>query len=90
MFAVDEGERVVNNQLGSRFRRYLFDPDIQTVRQNCENEVNRIFSTFFPQLNLTRLSVQVAEDDQNKVMINITYNFKNLEALQDSLKVIIG
>ena len=45
-FAVDEGEKVVNN-IGSRFRRYLFEPDTQNIRSKCENEVNRIFNEYF-------------------------------------------
>ena len=92
-FATDEGERLVNNQLGSRFRRFLFEPDVNNVKIKCENEVNRIFTDFFPQLNLNNLQVDLLGDtDQTQmaISIQISYSFKNLEALNDNLKVVIG
>jgi len=92
-FAADEGERVVNNQIGSRFRRYLFEPSIENIKLKCEGEVQRIFSEYFPQLSLNALSVEALADTdttQQAVRIEISYSFKNLEALQDTLKVVIG
>ena len=92
-FATDEGERVVNNQLGSRFRRYLFEPDIQNIRLKVENEVQRIFNDFFPQLRLNKLSVDVQDDTaqvQNLIKIGISYSYKNLESVKDTTTIIIG
>lgn len=92
-FAVDEYERVVRNELGSRFRRYLFEPDTQNIRLKCESEVNRILSQYFPQLNLDRLQVEVIPDTSTTsgaIKISITYSFKNLETINDSLTVVLG
>jgi phage baseplate assembly protein W len=92
-FASDEGERVVRNELGSRFRRYLFEPDIPNIRSKCESEVNRIFANYFPQLNLDSLQVETVPDNtmtSGGIKINISYSFKNLGAVNDSLIVVIG
>lgn len=92
-FAVDEGERVVRNEVGSRFRRYLFEPDTQNIRLKCESEVNRIFSEFFPMLNLEEVSIEEIPDTQltsGAIKINVTYSFKSLETVKDSLSVVIG
>ena len=94
LFATDVGERVVNNQIGSRFRRILFDPNSQqNIQSICSNEVNRIFSIFFPQLQILNLNVNYLDDTtqaQNAVEIKITYAFKNLDTVQDSLTVVVG
>lgn len=92
-FAVDEGERVVRNEVGSRFRRFLFEPDTQNIRLKCESEVNRIFEDFFSILTLERLKIEVIPDTQTTggaIKIDITYSFKNLSTVKDSLSVIIG
>ena len=94
LFATDVGERVVNNQIGSKFRKILFDPNNQQNLQSiCANEVNRIFSSFFPQLQILNLNVNYLDDTnqtQNAVEIKITYAFKNLDTIQDSLTVVVG
>ena len=94
LFATDVGERVVNNQIGSKFRRILFDPNTQqNIQSICSNEVNRIFSVFFPQLQILDLNVKYLDDTnqtQNAVEIKITYAFKNLDTIQDSLTVVVG
>jgi len=92
-FVVDEGERMVRNELGSRFRKYLFEPDNQNIRSKCENEVNRIFGDYFPQLNLDQLQIDVIPDNattQGALKISITYSFKNLSTVKDSLIVVLG
>jgi len=92
-FASDENERVVNNQLGSRFRKYLFEPNIQNIRSKCENDVNRIFSDYFPNLNLVNLKVEELPNNsqtQNAIRIEITYSVHNLESLQDNFSIIVG
>lgn len=91
--AVDEGERVVNNQLGSRFRRFLFENDIENIKFKCENEINRIFNSFFSNLNLERFQVNIEEDTQTTkglLKLQIEYSIKGLESVKDSLAVIIG
>jgi len=94
LFATDQGERVVNNQIGSKFRKILFDPNSQQNLQSiCANEVNRIFSSFFPQLQILSLNINYLDDTtqtQNAVEIKITYAFKNLDTIQDSLTVVVG
>lgn len=92
-FAVDEGERVVRNELGSKFRRYLFEPDTKNIRLKCESEVNRIFTNYFPQLNLDQLQIEMLPDNattSGAIKIQITYSFKNLESVKDSLIVVLG
>lgn len=84
---------MVRNELGSRFRKYLFEPDAQNIRLKCESEVNRIFSNYFPQLNLDQLQVDVLQDTattSGAIKISITYSFKALEQVNDSLTVVIG
>jgi phage baseplate assembly protein W len=92
-FAVDEYERPVRNELGSRFRRYLFEPDTQNIRLKCETEVNRIFSNYFPQLNLDGLQIEEIPDSAiagGGIKISVTYSFKNLETVKDSLSVVLA
>jgi phage baseplate assembly protein W len=94
MFATDIGERVVNNQLGSKFRSILFDPsNTENIQTICSGEVSRIFNTFFPQLNLDVVNVKYLDDTnttQNAVEIFIQYSLKSVETIQDSLTVAVG
>ena len=92
-FATDEKERVVNCHLGSRFRRMIFEPDINIIKLKVEAEVQRIFDTFFPSLKLIQLQVQVLDDTdltQGAININIRYAIKNLEKFQQGFSVTIG
>ena len=76
----DEGERVVNNQIGSRFRRFLFEPKESNIRTKCENEINRIFS-YFPDLVLVNFEVKFREDNelsQGVLDLNIVYSLKGV------------
>ena len=94
MFATDIGERVVNNQFGSKFRSILFDPsNTENIQTICSSEVSRIFNTFFPQLNLDVVNVKYLDDTnttQNAVEIFIQYSLKSVETIQDSLTVAVG
>lgn len=92
-FATDEKERMVNCHLGSRFRRMLFEPDLNTIKVKVENEVLRIFEGFFPNLALKSLDVKFIEDTQltqGALSINITYAIKNLEKFEQGFSVTIG
>jgi len=91
--ATDEGERVVNNQYGSRFRKFLFEPKESNIRTKCENEINRIFNDFFPELVLINFEVKFRDDNeltQGVMDLNITYSLKGIESLNDQLRVTIG
>lgn len=92
-FVTDEKERVVNCHLGSRFRRMLFEPDITTVKLKAENEINRIFDSFFPDLVLQSLEVNYLDDtstSQGVLSIKITYTIKNLSRFEQKLNFKIG
>jgi phage baseplate assembly protein W len=92
-FATDEKERVVNCQLGSKFRSMLFEPDLNTIKIKVENETNRIFNTFFPNLKLLKMSVEFIDDSQltqGALNISITYAIKNLEKFEQGFSVTIG
>lgn len=92
-FATDEKERVVNCHLGSRFRRMLFEPDLNTIKVKVENEVNRIFNSFFPNLKLLKLTVDFIDDSQiaqGALNISIVYAIKNLEKFEQGFSVTIG
>ena len=43
IIASDENERVVKPHIGSRFRSFLFEQNIQVLKFKCENEINRIY-----------------------------------------------
>jgi phage baseplate assembly protein W len=91
--ATDENERMVNCQIGSRFRKFLFDPDVRNVKLKAENEANRVFSTWFPQLKITKLDIQVLDDtstNRGMIQINLEYTLKALQSISDSVSVIIG
>jgi len=61
MFVTDEKERVVNCYIGSRFRRFLFESNINTIKSKCESETNRIFS-LRDKNNNPHVTIQVNRD----------------------------
>jgi len=92
-FATDEKERVVNNHLGSRFRRWLFESDARAIRSKCEQEVVRIFEDFFPELDLKKVVVELIDDTQTTqgaIKIDITYSLKSVNNYGESISVVIG
>jgi len=93
LFVTDEKERVVNCHIGSKFRRFIFESNINTIKSKCETEVNRLFSRFFPYLKLHELEVTVLEDTnrtQGAIEIKIQYGLKSIESEHDKLSIVIG
>lgn len=90
----DESERVVRNNLGSRIRRLLFSNITKSTEKNIEDEVHRIFSTFFSFLVLNKAEVKLLNNDDDMsrytVSINIDYSFKDIDSSNDNLNVIVG
>jgi len=90
LFATDEEERVVNNQIGSKFRKFLFDPNINS---QCQTEVYRLFDLYFPYLEISNLNIVYQDDTtltKGLIKISISYNIKGKKAISDSLNITIG
>lgn len=92
IFTTDIGERVVNSNIGSRFRRLLFE-NSSDINKKIENEINRIFSDYFPELILENVNFKIKENSKftnNYLQIVLEYSIKNIEDSKEKLSLIIG
>ncbi len=92
VFSTDLGERVVNSNIGSKFRKLLFENHSIDINKQLEVETNRIFNDYFPELVLNKTRIKVTENSElssNYLLISIAYSFKNSEDT-DTLSLAIG
>ncbi len=93
VFATDIGERVVNTKIGSNFRKILFETKNERTDKEIEDEVNRIFKDYFPNLTLRQLTFKVLPDNMlqtNVLSISVEYSINNIEDSSDKLSIAIA
>ncbi len=93
VFTTDIGERVINSHIGSNFRKMLFENQNIDINKQIEDEINRIFNTYFPELILNNVKFKIQEQTKltdSQILISLEYSFKNIEDSKDKLSLVIG
>lgn len=86
VFSTNQGERVIS-PIGSNFRKILFENETSDINKDIQNETNRIFQEYFPDLNLEKLNFTISD---HILYIDINYSFNKILNSTDSLKLAIG
>jgi len=93
IFSTDVGERVINSKIGSNFRKILFENQSSKIDKDIENEVNRIFKEYFPNLILEQLNFNILPNNAlqtNVLSIVLEYSINNVEDSKDKLSLAIA
>jgi len=91
-----KGERPFHPELGTSIYDNLFDPNMDEMLVNIEEEINNAIAKFLPYLVVTDLIVAVADqsygfsDNFNGVRISISFTLAGNRFDEESIVVVIG
>jgi phage baseplate assembly protein W len=84
-FLTGRRERIMNPNMGAGIREQLFEQITNNTAGNLEDIIRFGLSDYFPQIQLTNLSV-TATPDQNLIQIYFSYSIKNTN-MQDEITI---
>ena len=91
-----KGERPFHPDLGTSIYDFLFDPNMDEMLVNIEEEIGIAISKWLPYVVITDLSVVVADqqygfsDNFNGVRISISFTLAGNRFNEESITVVIG
>ena len=84
-FLTGKRERIMNPNMGAGIREQLFEQITNNTADNLEDIIAFGLGDYFPQIQLTNLSVN-ASPDQNLIQIYFSYSIKNTN-MQDEITI---
>lgn len=88
-----KGERLMQPDLGTGLRRFIFEQFTDEIRIAVENEIVNTFDYWLPFVEITELEIDMIGDDavgRNKMMIDITFNITKDPNTHASVQVEVG
>ena len=82
-----KGERLGQPDLGCDLRTILFDPTTDDILDRCRAAVADAVDRWLPYLELTDFNI-TKSDDENKIMIQCSYRFRNNPNVTDSVNIL--
>jgi phage baseplate assembly protein W len=76
------GERYKNPQFGCNLKKIIFQPNVNTIKEQISDVIRPAVSLYCPFINIERIDVITAEDDpsmNNDVSISITFTVNESE-----------
>jgi len=83
-FSTDVGERYLNPDYGSNFKKFVFEQVNAGTYQNIERVIKDDLALYFPQVNLISLDI-TGNPDELQINIAMTYSIFNNE--EDTLEI---
>jgi phage baseplate assembly protein W len=84
-FLTGKRERIMNPNMGAGIREQLFEQITNNTADNLEDIIAFGLGDYFPQIQLTNLSVN-ASPDQNLIQIYFSYSIKDTN-MQDEITI---
>ena len=86
LLQTEQGERVLQPQLGLNLRKHLFEPLSDESYVSIEEDVIEQIAIWLP--FLTVIGVDIEEEAENNLLrIKVSYSFKNTNNLTDSVQI---
>lgn len=75
LLLTNRGERLYLPEFGTNLRRYLFEPNLDGVRNDIKNEIQDAVDKFIPNLIISELTVTKPEDGngEHTAIVRIDY-----------------
>ena len=86
LLQTEQGERVLQPQLGLNLRKHLFEPLSDESYVSIEEDVIEQIAIWLPFLTVT--GVEIKEEVENNLLrLKVSYSFKNTNNLTDSVQL---
>ena len=89
LLQTQKGERMFQPNLGMGIRRFLFEQITEDTQVQIENDIVDTFATWLPFVELREIDVDLAEQDQNKIKINIVFSIRRAPNTLESVGVVL-
>jgi len=77
LLLTNKGERLYMPEFGTNLKKYLFEPNIETVSSDIRTEIQTAISKYIPNLQVDRLEVLPKQDNEHAVFVRIEYTVTN-------------
>jgi phage baseplate assembly protein W len=89
LLRTQRGERLFQPTLGMDIRRFLFEQITENTVIEIENDIVDTFERWLPFVNLSDITVDISDQDRNKIKINIEFNIENAPTELESVGVVL-
>jgi len=88
LLLTNKGERLYMPDFGTNLKKYLFEPNIETVSADIRAEIQTSINKYIPNLKIDTLTVTPSDDNEHSVFVKLEYTVTN-DTFQQSDFVII-
>ena len=88
LLLTNKGERLYMPDFGTNLKKYLFEPNIETVSSDIRSEIQTSINKYIPNLKIDTLTVTPSDDNEHSVFVKLEYTVTN-DTFQQSDFVII-
>jgi len=77
LLLTNKGERLYMPEFGTNLRKFLFEPNIDTVFSDIRSEIQNAINQFMPNLKVDKLEVIPHEDNEHSAIVRLEYTVTN-------------
>jgi hypothetical protein len=88
LLLTNKGERLYMPDFGTNLKKYLFEPNIESVNSDIKSEIQIAIDKYIPNLRVDTLEVIPSNDNEHAVLVKLEYTVTN-DTFQQSDFVII-
>ena len=88
LLLTNKGERLYMPDFGTNLKKYLFEPNIETVSADIRAEIQTSINKYIPNLKIDTLTVTPSDDNEHSVFVKLEYTVTN-DTFQQSDFVVI-
>lgn len=88
LLLTNKGERLYMPDFGTNLKKYLFEPNIESVSLDIRSEIQTSINKYIPNLKIDNLTVNPSPDNEHSVLVKLEYTVTN-DTFQQSDFVII-
>lgn len=88
LLLTNKGERLYMPDFGTNLKKYLFEPNIESVSADIRSELQTSINKYIPNLKIDTLTVTPSDDNEHSVFVKLEYTVTN-DTFQQSDFVLI-
>jgi phage baseplate assembly protein W len=77
LLLTNKGERLYMPEFGTNLRKFLFEPNIDTVFSDIKEEIQTAINNFMPNLRVDRLEVLPHNENEHSAIVKLEYTVTN-------------
>lgn len=75
------GTRIFNSNFGINYRKYLFEPNVESLGESLQDEIKIKLQTYIPEVSISKVDIFVEDTNSdnfyNALSVNIGFSYFN-------------